>query len=121
MGIREADTNFGISLGIGTMALWVHGGDALRSLRYPSLVEQLEAKLDAEPTFWQDLIKRNFLDNAHRVTVTGVPDPDYEKKLEETEEAKVKAIESTLDDAGKEKLLEDAKRLKVREIIISPS
>ena len=41
------------------------------NLRFYNTAAKLQAELDADDQFWQKLIRRRFLDNAHRVTVVG--------------------------------------------------
>jgi len=105
-------TQFGLYAGFGAFSTWVHDGDSLRSLRTPELAAKLNAALDADPQFWQKLIKKWFLDNTHRLTVTARTDPDYDKKLDEAEKKKLKSIEATLTEEQKAKIVANALALK---------
>ena len=105
-------TQFGLYTGFGAFSTWVHDGDSLRALRTPELAAKLNAALDADPQYWQKLIKKWFLDNTHRLTITARTDPDYDKKLDEAEKAKLKSIEKTLTEDQKKKIVADALVLK---------
>ena len=105
-------TQFGLYTGFGAFSTWVHDGDSLRALRTPELAAKLNAALDADPQYWQRLIKKWFLDNTHRLTITARTDPDYDKKLDEAEKAKLKSIEKTLTEDQKKKIVADALVLK---------
>ena len=105
-------TQFGLNAGFGAFSTWVHDGDSLRSLRTPELAAKLNAALDADPQYWQKLIKKWFIDNTHRLTVTARTDPDYDKKLDEAEKKKLKEIEATLTEEQKAKIVANALALK---------
>jgi Zn-dependent M16 (insulinase) family peptidase len=88
LGAARVTPQFGLGVAFGAMSTWVHGGDGLRALRTPSLAARLQAALDADDTFWQNLIRRRFLDNPHRVTVVARPEAEYDAKLEAAEKVR---------------------------------
>jgi len=112
LGASTVSTQFGINAGLGVMATWVHGGDALRPLRVPALAKQLEAALDADEEFWQKLIRRRFLENPHRLTLVGRVDSEYDAKLEAQEAAMLqkRAVHLTADEVAG--IIRDAATLK---------
>ena len=69
---------------------------------------KLQLALDADPQFWQKLFKKRFVDNPHEVTVVGVPDAEYDAKLEAAEKAKVAAIASGLSEEKKKRIVTEA-------------
>jgi Zn-dependent M16 (insulinase) family peptidase len=105
-------TQFGLYTGFGAYSTWVHDGDALNALRTPELAAKLNSALDADPQYWQKLIKKWFLDNKHRLTITARTDEEYDKKLDEAEKKKLKQIEKTLSDQDKQKIVANALLLK---------
>ena len=116
-------TQFGLYTGFGSFSTWVHDGDALRSLRTPELAAKLNAALDADPQYWQKLIKKWFLDNKHRLTITARTDADYDKKLDDAEKKKLKGIEKRLTEEQKAKIVADdsfSRRTKIKGRRIRP-
>lgn len=111
LGAARVSTNFGLGVAFGAMGTWVHGGDGLRPLRTPQMAAKLQAALDADPKFWQKLFKKRFAENTHEVTVVGVPDADYDAKLEIAEKAKVAAIAKELTQERKDKIVKEAVEL----------
>lgn len=103
---------FGLSAAFGGMSTWVHGGDGLRALRTPALAAKLQAALDADDQFWQNLFRRRFLDNPHRVTVVGRPDAEYDAKLEAAEKEHVAAIAAALGEEEKATIVAEAAALR---------
>ena len=112
LGAARVTTNFGLGVAFGAMGTWVHGGDGLRPLRTPQMAARLVAALDADAFFWQKLFARRFVDNPHAVTVVGVPDSEYDAKLEEAEKKKVAAIAASLDETEKDRIVTEAVALR---------
>ena len=108
LGAARVTTSFGIGVAFGAMGTWVHGGDGLRPLRTPQMAAKLQKALDEDPRFWQKLFDKRFVNNPHEVTVVGVPDPEYDAKLEAAEKAKLEAIAGTLTDAQKDAIVKEA-------------
>mmetsp|Transcript_21812 Transcript_21812/g.39127 ORF Transcript_21812/g.39127 Transcript_21812/m.39127 type:complete len:1079 (+) Transcript_21812:24-3260(+) len=112
LGTATVSTRFGLNVGMGVMSLFVHGGDALRPLRVTEKAAQLVEKLDADPNFWQDLFRRRFVENAHRVTVVANPDKEYDAKLESEEAEKMMQKSAALSEGEKKIIAAEAEALK---------
>jgi presequence protease len=78
---------YGIKLLLFLAGSWFHGGDPLRSLTLESDLDAVRRSV-AESAFFEDRIRRYFLDNPHRVRFTLEPDPamDAEEGRRVTEE-----------------------------------
>ncbi|CAE8614078.1 unnamed protein product [Polarella glacialis] len=112
LGTASVSPNFGLGIGMGVMSTFVHGGDPLRPLRVTDQAARLVTALDADPNFWQELIKRRFVDNPHRVTVVAHADPEYDAKLEKEEQGRLDARSATLSPEDKAKISADTEALK---------
>lgn len=66
---------YGLHLAAGVMHSWIHGGSPLHALATPSLIQEIRKKIGEGP-FFQDLVKKYFLENKHRVTLTMVAGND---------------------------------------------
>ena len=80
LSAARTSTQFGLGVAFGAMGTWVHGGDGMRPLRTPAMAAMLNAALDADPKFWQKLVRRRFVDNPHAVTVVGEADADVRRE-----------------------------------------
>ena len=121
---RKERTNtpypYGIKVLLGICGPWFHGGDAVKALRLDEDLERLNAELEKGP-FFENLIRRYFLDNPHRVLFTLAPDQEKEEKenqrvkeelakrrseLSEEELARIRSENETLEElqAGEEDL-----------------
>lgn len=80
---RKERTNtpypFGIKVLIGISGPWFHGGDPVKAIRLDEDLERLNRELEKGP-FFENLIRKHFLDNPHRVLFTLVPDQEKEEK-----------------------------------------
>jgi len=74
-GLAET-RNVGVELLMSVAGAWVHGRDVFSEIEMSKSFELLRQRIaNREPVF-QDLIKRCFVDNPHRVDVTFTPDPE---------------------------------------------
>eukprot|EP00239_Pterosperma_sp_CCMP1384_P004603 CAMPEP_0197849842 /NCGR_PEP_ID=MMETSP1438-20131217/13379_1 /TAXON_ID=1461541 /ORGANISM="Pterosperma sp., Strain CCMP1384" /LENGTH=1115 /DNA_ID=CAMNT_0043462703 /DNA_START=99 /DNA_END=3446 /DNA_ORIENTATION=+ len=109
--VREVSPSFGLDLGFSVMPVWMHGGSPLDQLRVGETIAELRKKCEEEPTFWQDLIKRSFLENKHRITVHMQPDDEFNTKLEVSEAELLAEMQSKLSEETKKQLVTEALEL----------
>ncbi len=102
---------YGIKLLLSFAGSWFHGGDPLKILQFDTDLVRLRREI-AQGPFFENCIKKYFLDNPHRVILTLVPD----QLLEEQEAARVAAelgrIQADIKPPALEKTIEDARALK---------
>ena len=105
---------YGLQLIMNALPQAVHHGDPVQALAIDAAIERLRAAA-AEPGFIQNEVRRWLLDNPHRVRLTLKPDPTLAERQHADEQARLAAIKGTLDDAGRARILEQAKALQVRQ------
>jgi presequence protease len=121
--LRENNTGSyprGISLMLTAMGTWLHGGDPLAPLAFEEALTALKAK--AEEGHFEAEIKRLFLDNTHRTTVTLSADESQGAREAAEEEARLKAVRDTLDAKGIEATIAETEKLKaLQEAVDDPA
>ena len=121
--LRENNTGSsprGISLMLGAMGTWLHGGDPLASLAFEEALAALKAKA-AEGHFEAE-IKRLFLDNTHRTTVTLSADDQQGAREKAEEEARLQAVRDALDAKAIEGVIAETEKLKaLQEAVDDPA
>lgn len=90
---------------------YIYGGDPYRSLQFDADIAEIQKQREAGP-FFEDFIRRWFLDNPHRARIVVRPDQDLEEKWREAELDKLGAIEAGLTDAQKHAIAEETRKLK---------
>lgn len=114
--LREADFGLapkGLIYGLRLLKTWLYGGDPNAYLRYE---EDLAAiKRGLEENYFEDIIKKYFLDNPHKVLMTLAPDKTFAKKRDETQAAKLADIKATLTTAQVEEIISTTAKLKLRQ------
>ncbi|HEV3407031.1 MAG TPA: insulinase family protein [Candidatus Dormibacteraeota bacterium] len=90
---------------------YLYEGDPLKALEFDNDLEHLQ-KARQEGRFFENLIRAELLDNPHRALVTVVPDPDMEDRQRKQELDRLAQIEKQLTDEDRNRILEDALRLK---------
>jgi hypothetical protein len=112
--LRENNTGSfprGIALMLRALTTWLHGGDPLEPLRFQAPLDALKAKLASDGKVLDDLLKRHFLDNAHRVHVALLPDPGMAERLVAEERQRLEAAQSALSEEGRSQAQKLAERI----------
>lgn len=101
---------YGLSLLMRCLGPWLHADDPLTALR---LEENLAAlrQATADPGYFPALIRRQLLDNPHRVTLLLRPDAEHARREEQVLAARLAQAEASLDTAGRQQLAEAAAAL----------
>ena len=58
---------------------WLHGGDPVKAIDFDLTLEQLKARIEAEP-FLENQVRKYILDNQHKVIIKLLPDSELTKK-----------------------------------------
>ncbi len=101
---------YGIKLLLTISGSWFHGGDVERILRFDTDLEKIREQL-SRGRFFENRIKKYFLDNSHRILLTLVPDSLMEDEENKRVAAKLEDIRSGMSDSSLNKIKEDAKTL----------
>lgn len=108
--ISNARFPFAIKMLYELQGPFVYGGDPYRTLQFDKDVAKLQEHRKAGPYF-EEIIRKYFLDNTHRVRMIVEPDKDLETNQEKAEREKLAKIETSLTDQQKTELVEAAARL----------
>ena len=89
---------------------WIHDADPLDALNFAAHVERLRREVKQGP-FFENLLRRNLLDNQHRVSLLLKPDVELGPQQEAEARRKLDALQATLGAAEKEEILTRAAEL----------
>ncbi|MBE9504867.1 MAG: insulinase family protein [Proteobacteria bacterium] len=89
---------------------WVHDADPVQPLLINETLSRLRKEVE-RGNFFENLIKKYFLNNPHRVTVILKPDEEEGKRAEQKLEVRLSAIEDKLTEEEKRKIINDAAEL----------
>ena len=93
------------------LSAYYYSGDPYSALNFDTDLDQLErARKDGR--FFENLIRAELLENAHRVLVTLEPDPGLEDRKRRAELDRLAAIETRLSESDRARIVEDGLRLK---------
>jgi len=98
---------FGLRLMDKTLRGWLHGFDPTTPLRFSKSLESLKARLRDDSRFFEDLIRREFLDNPHRATVVILPDPEHLPREEARLTERLNRFKASLTGEGLQRLREE--------------
>lgn len=89
---------------------WVHDADPVQPLLINETLNKLREEVE-KGNFFENLIKKYFLDNSHRVTIILKPDEKKGKIESEKLTQRLSAIEEKLSEEEKRKIISDAAEL----------
>ena len=112
---KIAKPNFGLQLFQTHLGALNHRSDALlkQGLNVKEAVEFIREH--APNRYFEKLIEKYFLQNKRRLYLTMEVDADYNKRLEQKEEELIKKFETSLTDADRHRIVEEAAKLKTEQ------
>lgn len=118
--LREAnfgDFPKGIVYFIEAMRSWLYNGHPFDSLRFEKILEEI--KQEAEQGYFENLLKKYFLSNGHKVTIALKPDNRLEEEQNKREEKKLSEIKSGFNDIEVENIIKES--MKLEELQMTPN
>jgi len=91
---------------------WLHDGDPLKKMQLDEDLTKLRNALVRGP-FFENSIKKYFLDNPHRVLFVLKPDQGMEKREADRVAAELDRLKTVLRNTEKDKIVADARALKI--------
>jgi Zn-dependent M16 (insulinase) family peptidase len=88
-----------------------HGVEPEEGLLIHTVFKKLQDKIESEPRFLENLLKKELIDNPHRVLITLTPSETIAKEEIDAEEKVLKAIADKLQAKEKKALVEAAQKL----------
>jgi presequence protease len=101
---------YGLKLLIAMTSTWIHGGEPHRLVRFEEDINALRRQM-AAPRFFEDRLRRHFLDNPHRVIFKLRPDQAMAEKAQRAEDDKLLTVKNSLTPEEINHIVEDAKAL----------
>jgi Zn-dependent M16 (insulinase) family peptidase len=113
--MREKNTGRfprGLAIYLEALNDWLYDLNPLDSLGFEDNLEAIKRDALGGPGYFEGLIRKWFLDNPHRSTVTILPDPDEGERREAEEKAALAKVRASLSEAGLKAIEASARRLK---------
>ena len=101
---------YGIKLLLTFSGSWFHGGDPLKILNFDADLTRLQKELTGG-AFFENRIKKYFLDNPHRVTMTLVPDQEMASNENHRLRLELDRIKKELSPSDIDRIKQDAEAL----------
>ena len=91
---------------------WLYDGDPLEGLNFPRAIEEIRKKWEANPELFQDIIRKWFLDNPHRLLSVMEPSNTYQAEQEGAFKKKMALLKASLSGDDLENIRKDVQALK---------
>jgi Zn-dependent M16 (insulinase) family peptidase len=105
---------YGLNLLLNALGKVLHGGDPAQGLNIDAHLEALRQDIQ-DPAFVKNLVRRNLLDNPHRVRLVMKPDTELSERQAEAEKQRLADLQASLSDADKNAIIERAQALEERQ------
>jgi presequence protease len=109
LSLKRGSTNMGLAMISSFVHPWLHGGRLAEALNISDMIARFREELRKGP-FLQNLV-REMLATRHRLTLTMVPDKDYEAKAKAEEDRLVAKLGAALTEADLRRIDEEAAAL----------
>ncbi len=116
--LRENNTGSfprGLSIMLRVLTTWLYDDDPFKLFAFEKPLDEIKKRLADHPHYFEELIKTHLLDNNHRTTLRLKPDPELGARFEEEEKARLEKIRASLRDGEIAELIENTKKLKLRQ------
>lgn len=116
--LRENNTGSfpkGLALMLRSMVTWLHDADPLVPLKFENAVEGLRSRLARNEPVFQECVTKYILDNPHRAVVTLKPDPEFAKKEDAAEQARIAAATDGFTEKDFDNVIAETQRLKAQQ------
>ena len=116
--LRENNTGsypVGIALMRRVLTTWIHDEDPFKLLAFEEPLNAIKAKLTNDKRYFEKLIETHLLENSHRSILRLTPDPELGRRFDEDEKARLAKIREALDESQIAELVENTKKLKLRQ------
>ncbi|EDQ89853.1 uncharacterized protein MONBRDRAFT_25023 [Monosiga brevicollis MX1] len=99
---KDVKPHFGLNIATSLIGSLFRGAAFEDSMLGQQLIDRFEQDWRQDPQFFQNLIRKHFLNNQHRLTLVMTPDAHYNTELEQREHAKLQSVLSNLSDQDRE-------------------
>jgi Zn-dependent M16 (insulinase) family peptidase len=105
---------YGIKLLLAFAGSWLHGGDPVKILKFEDDLKRLRKRMEQGP-FFENQLKKYFLNNSHRIRLTMVPDQQLEFNETVRVQSELEKIKQNLSRSKIEKIQQDTKTLQLQQ------
>lgn len=114
--LRERNTGSfprGVLALVNALSTWSYGGDPLEPLAFEAPLNAVRARLEADPGFFEDLIRTTLLDNPHRVTLLLKPDETLRALQDAAERERLDEVRAGMSDEDVQRVIAETQALRL--------
>jgi presequence protease len=116
--LRENNTGSfprGISMMLRSLTTWLHDDDPFKLLAFEAPLNAIKARLTNDKLYFEKLIATHLLDNQHRTILRLKPDPEFGRRFDEEEKARLAKVREALTEDQLKHIVETTQQLKKRQ------
>lgn len=106
LSIKHENNNFGLNLLFSLAPTWNHTENIIPALQVNNVLDKLKLELKNNPKYLQEIVKKYFKENNHKLILTMSADKEYDTKLDKIEKQIIKAKVKGFSEDDKKKVYE---------------
>ncbi|MCC6975858.1 MAG: insulinase family protein [Anaerolineae bacterium] len=113
--VRELNTGGfprGLAMLLNVLTTWTYNADPIAPLFMEGPLTALKTRLASGEKVFEEMIRKYFLDNPHRLTMTLTPKAGFQDALEAQERARLETVRASMSDADLKRIAEETEQLK---------
>jgi Zn-dependent M16 (insulinase) family peptidase len=110
----------GLLLMLRALTTWLYDADPLALLAFEAPLAKVKSQLATHPSFFEDMIRRFFLDNPHRTTLILQPDSTLAERQQAEEYRRLAAARSAMSQEELGKIIDQSRELKRLQLTPDP-
>lgn len=121
--LRENNTGSfprGLSLMLRSLTTWLYDEDPLAPLAFEAPLQAIKERLARGERYFEELIRRYFLENPHRTTLILQPEVGKTQRWEQEEKERLERVRQSLSQDDLLRLVEETRRLKELQAMPDP-
>jgi Zn-dependent M16 (insulinase) family peptidase len=91
---------------------WLYDGDPLTDLNFPRTILEIRRKWEVDPALFQEVVRRWFLDNPHRLLSVMEPSPTVQEEREKAIRERMARLQNSLSSEAEEQIRQETLVLK---------
>jgi len=107
----EIGSRYPLQVSMSAYAQWLHGVDPLGYFRAQETLETIRDSIEGDPDLFPRLIRERLLGNAHRLSLTAAPDPEWNARRDAEQAASLESLRERLSARELDRIAEEASEL----------
>jgi len=117
---KQVSAEYGQELFENIYLSWHHGVSPFELVDINGIINRLKARINENPRYFSELIKKYFIDNMHRLTSKMIPDENFQQKILTEEDNELEQLKNSMSEEEKLQIVAKSEELLMRQLEPQP-